>query len=633
MNALQPPSEGSLPFTASIHHDGSSRYVRIPYAGELRLGDYVEIRLRATPQAPIERILLRSSPDGEQQFVEMQKGFDGPACTWWTAHLSVSMPLVNYRFLLFTRDGVWWYNGRGLQRHNPTDAEDFRLLAGYAAPGWVRNSVFYQIFPDRFADGDSAIDVRDGEFEYRGFKSTHRHWGEPPSTDSGANLVEFYGGDLPGIESRLNYLADLGVNALYLNPIFTAFSNHRYDVVDYYNVDPHLGGNQAVASLRQAANRLGLRMILDIVPNHCGVMHPWFQEALKDPLAPTADYFTFFKHPQDYACWLGVRSLPKLNYRSEALREVMYQGKDSIFRHWMRPPYSIDGWRLDVANMLARQGADQLGLDVGRGIRRAVKEENPQAYLLGENFFDSSAQLQGDCWDAVMNYSGFSKPLWYWLSGFYVRQHGQPPSVASPLPWSTQALVDSWEAYRAAIPWEIARQQFNLLGSHDTERILTVVNGSLPMARLAAGILLTYVGVPSIYYGDEVGLGRGGTGSPRECMPWEQEFQDGDLRAFYQRLIYLCRTSPALIEGGFQVLLVEQDTLAYLRDTEEEQVILVGQRGNQTRGKGSIPVAHGAIADGTAFIELFSGSRATVIQGRLPLPAISPGAQVWVSAR
>jgi hypothetical protein len=185
-------------------------------------------------------------------------------------------------------------------------------------------------------------------------------------------MVEFYGGDLAGIEQRLDYLHDLGVNALYLNPIFTAYSNHRYDVVDYFNVDPHLGGNEALASLRRATKERGMRVILDIVPNHCGADHPWFREAQKDLNADSAGFFTFSRHPDEYLCWLGVRSLPKLNYANTQLRARMYSGDPSVFRQWLRPPYSIDGWRIDVANMLGRQGADQLGREVAEGIRWAT---------------------------------------------------------------------------------------------------------------------------------------------------------------------------------------------------------------------------------------------------------------------
>jgi alpha-glucosidase len=536
------------------------------------------------------------------------------------------MPLTGYRFLLFTADGAWWYNGAGLHRHLPTDADDWKLLASYAAPTWVRDAVFYQIFPDRFADGDSTNNVRDGEFEYRGQTARARRWHEPPSPDgTPEKMVEFYGGDLAGIEQRLDYLADLGINAVYLNPIFTAYSNHRYDVTDYYQVDPHLGGNAALVSLRRACADRGIRLILDVVPNHCGVAHPWFQAALADPHARTAEYFTFHRHPDDYECWLGVRSLPKLDYRSPALREVMYAGPDAVLRHWLRPPYAVDGWRLDVANMLGRQGANQLGVDVLRGIRRAVKEERPDAYLLGENFFDATPQLQGDGLDGAMNYMGFAKPVRYWLAGFQISQHAAPRRIVSSTPWPTAALADTWQAHRAAIPWATARQQFNLLNSHDTPRILSVVGRNTALNRLAAGLLFTVPGVPSVYYGEEIGM----AGDNRAPMPWDAGEWNQDLAGTYRTLIRLRRTSPALAHGGFQMLAVEENSLAYLRDTDEEQIVVVGHRGPGVRSAGPLPVAHGGIEDGTEFVEVLGGTRAVVACGRLPLPALEPGVMIW----
>ena len=345
-------------YLTSIHHDGSKRYVKSTSA-DLHLEDEIIIRLRSATDAPIERILLRTCPDGEQFFAEMKIEETSSTCTWWQAKLHLSMPLTSYRFLLFTSDGIWWYNGSGPHRHVPTDAEDFRLLADYSAPAWLRDSVFYQIFPDRFADGDSASNVRDGEFEYQGVQSSARNWGEEQSSWPKA-MVEYYGGDLPGVEQRLDYLTDLGVNAIYFNSLFTAYSNHRYDVIDYFSVDPHLGGDTALISLRRATAERGMRFIIDIVPNHCGVEHPWFKAALQDANSPTAEYFTFHQHPDKYESWLGVRSLPKLNYRSQNLRETIYSGVDSVFRHWRQPPYSVDGWRVDVANMLARHGKVQL---------------------------------------------------------------------------------------------------------------------------------------------------------------------------------------------------------------------------------------------------------------------------------
>jgi len=342
------------PFLSSIHHSGSSRYVN---PGLPHLGEPVTLRLRTVVTPHIRKVLLRTAPDGEQHYNSLHPGSRGAAdaCKWWTVSLPITMPVTSYRFLIITDEGAYWYNAAGLHAFNPTDAADFRLLADFQSPSWLKEAVFYQIFPDRFADGDPSNNVRDGEYEYAGYKASARRWGEPPTTGSRAAMVEFYGGDLTGIIDHLDYITDLGVNALYLNPIFTAYSNHRYDVTDYFSVDPHLGGNLALVDLRQALAQRSMHYILDIVPNHCGILHPWFQAALADLAAPTADYFTFRKHPDDYETWLGVRTLVKLNYRSAILREVMYAGSGSVFRHWLRPPYSADGWRIDVANMLARQ--------------------------------------------------------------------------------------------------------------------------------------------------------------------------------------------------------------------------------------------------------------------------------------
>jgi alpha-glucosidase len=616
------------PYQNSIHHSGSSRYV---FPNEAHLGDMVTIRLRAAVGARIKQVLLRTAPDGEQHLTLLQPDDldHSAACRWWRTSIRISMPVTSYRFLIISEDDMYWYNGSGLHAYNPTDAEDFRILADYQAPGWLKNTVFYQIFPDRFADGDPTINVRDGEYEYAGYAARARPWGTSPTVGSRAAMVEFFGGDLPGIIAHLDYISELGVNAIYLNPVFTAFSNHRYDVTDYFSVDPHLGGDSALVNLRQALIERGMRYILDIVPNHCGYLHPWFQAAQADPAAPTAEYFTFHKQPNDYESWLGVRALVKLNYRSLSLRDVMYAGDQSVFRHWLRPPYLADGWRIDVANMLARQGADQLGMEVGRGIRQAVKTENSQAYLMGENFFDASSQLQGDCWDGVMNYSGFGLPLRDWLGPVMVMVPGQRLPINTGNPLSTHALVENWSAFRAAIPWVVACQQFNLIGSHDTPRALALLGGNRDLFQLAVVLLFTYPGVPSIYYGDEIGLGGGQEMNPRLCMSWDPSTWDTELLAFYKVLTCLRRTSPALIDGGFQVLLIEDDTLLYQRDANEEIILVVARRGAHTRPTGLIPVSQGAIGDGTEFEEIFTHQHARVQNGKFPLPELSPCAQVW----
>jgi alpha-glucosidase len=281
--------------------------------------------------------------------------------------------------------------------------------------------------------------------------------------------------------------------------------------------------------------------------------------------------------------------------------------------------------------MLARHGGDQLETEAWSGIRQAVKAENPQAYLLGENFFDASRQLQGDQLDASMNYAGFTNPLLYWLDHFQVSQHGEPRHVESSVPWPGEALAATWQASRASIPWTIARQQFNLLGSHDTARILHVVHGDPARNRIAVAFLLTYVGVPCIYYGDEIGMIGKDSLAARDPMIWEPTRWDTDLRSFYQTLIHLRRSSRALIDGGFQILLCEENVLAFLRDTDEEQVIVIGNRGSQECSSQPLFVKKGGIPDGTSFREIFTGQVLTVQDGTLSLPPIPVGVQVWHS--
>ena len=598
-------------WTLTVHHDGSAVYVAVP---EQRVGEVATLRLRVGVEAPITAIFLRTCPDGEQAFAPLLPAETDAVCRWWHVTLPLQMRRTAYRFLLVTTNGNYWYNAAGLMRHCPTDANDFKLLADAQQPGWVRDAVFYQIFPDRFADGDPTNNVQTGAYRLENKPVVARPWGALPDKTNGA--AEFYGGDLQGITQQLAYLADLGVNALYLNPIFLAPSSHKYDVADYTQVDPHFGGNGALVALRQALTARGMRLMLDIVPNHCGVTHPWFQAAQADPTAPSAEFFTFTKHPHEYLTWLGVRSLPRLNYRSERLRTLMYAGPEAIMRQWLRPPYAIDGWRVDVANMLGRQGVHNLGHKLGRGIRRALKAEQPAVYLLGEHFFDGTPHLQGDEFDATMNYRGFTFPLWHWLSG-------QDKSALTGRPWAdrqplaTEDLVAQWTAFRAAIPWQIAAQQFNLLGSHDTPRLRTILGGDVGLVRVAAVLLFTYLGVPCMYYGDEVGLEGAGDPDCRRCMEWDAARWDGELRGFFRRLAHMRRERPALRWGGLQPLYAAGHTIAYQREAPEERLVVVVRRADD--GLRALPVRHAGLPDGTRLRDWLSGAEATVQGGMVPL--------------
>lgn len=618
----------------TVHHDGSERYVSTLYP---RAGERVHIRLRAGSTAPLGRVYLRTTPDGEQHFASMarvesrSRAESRAPVQWWEADLPINEPVVSYRFVLQAADGVWFYSAAGITDYEPPETLSFRIVADYNTPDWLADAVFYQIFPDSFANGDPTNDPQPHEYEYRGARPVTHPWGTPITiTNPAAYSLNFYGGDLQGVRAHLDHLERLGVNAIYLNPVFTAYSNHRYDPIDYTHVDPHLGGDQALIVLRDALTARGMRYILDITPNHCGFMHPWFQQAQADPDSLEAAFFTFYQHPHDYLSWMGHKSLAKLNYTSAELRRRMYEADDAIFRRWLQPPFAADGWRIDVANMTGRQGMIQLNDTVARGIRRAVKETRPDAYLMGENFFEASAQLQGDQWDAVMNYAGLVSPLNHWLRGFEQGAFGLPEPIMSSVPFSTTALAASWRMRQAAIPWQIALQQYNLLDSHDTDRIRTVVGGSDALHRLAVVVQLTFPGVPAIYYGDEIGMENDPTVRGRGCMIWDEAQWNHSLFGFYQSLIALRRQSHALKRGGFQMLAIEADTFVYQRDSTEDHVIVVAHRGSTPRPAGPLPVAHGGIPDGARFVEHFSGQECTVQGGALHLPEQPQGASVWL---
>ncbi len=618
-----------LHWTAGLHHDGSALYVSNPLPTH---GERVTVRVRVPADAPIQRIFLRTAPDGENKLDALHQVERDSVSAWWAGELHVSMPRNPYRFKIMTGEGTYHLTAAGSSQAEGPDFFDFKILADYAAPPWLENTVFYQIFPDRFCNGDPANDVKPGEWKTGKYQTQLRPWGAPLLSYREAGNLDFYGGDLPGIAQKIDYLRDLGVNALYLTPIFTSGSNHRYDISDFANVDPHLGGNEGLALLRRTLDSAGMRIVLDVTLNHCGWKNAWFTSAQADLSSPTADYFTFYNNRSDqYEAWLGINTLPKFNYRSEKLRDALYRSEDSTLRSWLREPYRIDGWRLDVANMQGRQGTIQLGNKIGRQIRRAVKVDAPQAYLLGEHFYDGTPHLQGDELDASMNYQGFTLPLWRYLSG---HEHGTEwrPESADQSRMAAEALVEQWARFRAAVPWVVARQQFNLLDSHDTPRILNKVDGDKALVRLAAVLLMTYVGVPCIYYGDEIGLAGGQDPDNRRCMPWDERDWDSDLRAHFQKVIALRRTAPALMRGGYQDLYASDGLLVYQRQSAEQRLIVIGYRGPDSLLTTLIPVRHGGLRDGATLVDLLNGGSYTVDNGLIQLGQLDRGTALILEA-
>jgi alpha-glucosidase len=612
----------SLHWTAGVHHDGSALYVSNPLP---KLGETVTLRLRTPAHAPIHRAFLRTAPDGEGRFDALTETHRDSECVWWEAQLKVYMPRNHYRFKLLAEDGAYHLTAAGISRVDGPDHADFRLIADFAAPHWLEDAVFYQIFPDRFHNGDPSLTPKPGEWSERQFTVSNPAWGTLPQSWKEAGNLNFYGGDLPGIAQKLDYLADLGVNGIYLTPIFVSTSNHRYDVSDFDHIDPHLGGDDGLIALRKALDAKQFRIVLDITLNHCGYRNHWFTDAQADLNSPTAEYFTFYDHdPIQYEAWLGVRTLPKLNYRSHKLREVMYEGHDSIMRRWLREPYRIDGWRLDVANMQGRQGGIQLHHKIGRGIRKSVKAENPNMYLFGENFFDGTPHLQGEELDAIMNYAGFTFGLWQWLNG---RENGTEwrPDTADTHLLPGDLMLEQWRNYRAAIPWVIQRQQFTLLDSHDTVRIAHKVEGDKALIKLAAALQMTYPGVPCVYYGDEIGLEGGVDPDNRRCMEWDESKWDHSLHQHYKRLIQLRRTQPALQRGGYQDLYATDSLVCYQRQSAEQRLIVIGHRGPGQLALIKIPVWQGGVKNGARFRNLLGTAEYTVTNGEITLTGLEKG--------
>jgi len=601
-------------WTTGIYHNSSAVYVSNPTPD---LGETVTITVRVPLDAPIERAFIRSAPDSEGHHDPLQRVGEDSVSAYWQGTLKIHQPRNNYRFKFMTPQGAYYLNQVGVGRVDGPDYGDFKLIADFQEAGWVHEAVFYQIFPDRFHNGDDSLTPQDDEWQADGVPVRRRAWDELPRPWRESGGVDFFGGDLPGILQKMDYLEALGINALYMTPIFPSTSNHRYNIRDFFNVDPHLGGNDALIALREAFDKRGWYMILDVTHNHTGSDNPWFTAAQQDENAPSADFFTFYERPNHYEAWLGVKSLPKLNYRSHKLREVMYAGEDSILRHWLKPPYRMDGWRLDVANMAGKQGSIQLGHKIGRGMRQAVKSIKSDAYLMGEHFFDGTPHLQGEELDAIMDYQGLNIPLWRWLNGY--DSGSWAAGSKDTVPMETEAFAEQLNQYLGAVPWVIGNMQFHQLVSHDTVRILNILGGDKGLVRVGAALLLSYAGVPCVYYGDEIGLAGDKDPDNRRPMPWDESKWDGELLAYYRNWIGLRRTSHALKYGGVQTVCATGDVFAFSRQSTQQHVIVLAHRGNVTLPGFRLTVRAAGIADGATLTDMLTGESYRVADGAITL--------------
>ena len=550
------------------HHDGSELYVSTQAP---RLGQKVTFKIRCPLNKKVENIFLRIFHDGEPRTFAMKKIGKKKREMWWSVSVPIINPSTHYRFLLVENGNFSWLNGLGLHHGDVTDREDFQILARPDAPSWIKSSVFYQIFPDRFATSKVKKEFPNWAIP--------REWDSLPRGRDKTTGKEFYGGDFDGVTSKLGYIKSLGANAIYFTPTFPSRSNHRYDATSFEEIDPLLGGNLAFLRYLKAARDHKIRTLSDLTTNHCGLGHPWIQKALKDPKATERQFFYWdkkFKH--GYAGWWGLASLPKLNYNSKKLRTLMYEGKHSAVQKWLSAPYKLDGWRIDVGNMTGRYLSDDLNTEITRGIRDSVDEVNPNAWLVAENADHLPQDLDGFGWHGTMNYNGFARPLVNWFNdnsklGNFTGLPGKNPR------FDGGATSHVMRAFAAGIPWRCLVASMVLLDSHDTARFRTVVSSSRSKHISAATLLMTYPGVPSIFAGDEIGLeGEWGEDS-RRTINWEKPEQwDNSLLEDFKKLIAIRKSHHALIYGGIRWIAAEENFVAYLRESKKENLLVIATR-------------------------------------------------------
>ena len=480
--------------------------------------------------------------------------------------VTVSPDIFHFFFVFFDEGKSWYYSKDGIARNVPKLSSRFQIIPSLDAPEWVGRSTCYQIFPDRFFRGDEKLGARDGEYEFDGGRVTTPSFDSVPKPFSEARCLDFYNGDLPGIIKKLPYLKELGITAIYLNPINDSRTVHRYDAVDFFHVDPKLGGDEAYIELVEKAHEAGIRVILDISINHTGTEALWFKKALMDKDSAERGFYYF--DGDEARCWQGVRTLPQLNYRSEALRDIIYRKEGSVMQKFILPPFSQDGWRLDVAPELGRSGLDQFTKEVWREVRKSLKAIRKDLYLVGEDWDDSAEYMQGDTWDATMNYYGSSRPLRSWMGErdrFLTGGWGHDPEREAG--WSGEETAAALHDAVSSVPDQMAFFQMNLLDSHDTPRLHN--NRAIFNKALYIGCILAYFslpGMPSIYYGDENLLDgeMGSVEASRYPMCWDESRWDAEVHEAYRKMAEL-RKFDFFPYSALRIEAIDKDAFAISR--------------------------------------------------------------------
>ncbi|MFP8889235.1 alpha amylase N-terminal ig-like domain-containing protein [Natrialbaceae archaeon A-CW2] len=579
---------------AAVHHRPKSNYA---YAYD---ESTVHIRLR-TERGDLEDVTLLYGdkydwPDSAKR-VSMERLGHDETFDYWQATATPPYRRLCYAFELEAPDESLWFTEWGFEpvTGSVPEREENGTLHFFEypflnsadindPPEWANDAVFYQIFPERFANGNPDLDPEGVE-----------EWGEQPKRDN------FFGGDLQGIIDNLEYIDDLGVTALYLTPVFESTSNHKYNTTDYRTIDPHFGDQETLKTLVDAAHERDIRVMLDAVFNHCGRQFEPFQDVLEHGEdSEYADWFHIREFPIEfepkpsYDAFAFEPYMPKLNTENPEVKSYLLE----VATHWIEVA-DIDGWRLDVANEVDHQ--------FWREMRQAVTAIKPEAYILGEIWHDSSAWLRGDQFDSVMNY-----PFSYTAYDFL---------ATDEIDASTFAEKNT--RFQVRYPEQVNEVLFNLLSSHDTPRMLHRCDGDEQRLRLAFFLQLTSPGTPCIYYGDEIGMTGGQDPDCRRTMIWDETKQNRDLRAFVSQLVQLRHDHRALRRGRVrfvqeactEALLVYQ---RFLDDDADTYTVALN--------RGSDPVHLSVLEEGAELL-CAAGTESEFEEGEWTVPATS--AAVW----
>ena len=492
----------------------------------------------------------------------------------WQGTIPASSSIKYYRFQINDGTATAWYNAAGTYSSEPSSG-DFYIIPGFKTPDWMKNGVMYQIFPDRFFDGNTSNDLQTGTVMSNGMTVEKKAWGSSVFADPGYdNNYVYFGGDLQGVDQKLSYIKQtLGANIIYLNPIFQAPSVHKYDTQDYYTVAPEFGGNSALQTLssdiHSTSNGPKGYLILDGVFNHTGDANQWFDKynnystlgAYESQSSQWYNYYTFQNWPNTYSSFFGFSSMPKLDYGNSgsAVRNQIYNNTNSVAKTYLSAPYNIDGWRLDAAQYVdagGNNGSDSTNHQIWREFRTAVKSVNPNADIFGEFWGNANPWTAfGDQWDGATNYDGFTQPVSEWITGHDYNDN--PASIST-------SQFDSWlHGTRANYPTDVQEAMANFLSSHDITRFATRAGGDIWKTYLGLFFQMTYVGTPTIYYGDEYGMQGGADPDNRRTFDWTQGSTSNSAVALTQKLISIRNTYPALRTGSFMTLLTDDTDQIY----------------------------------------------------------------------